>query len=128
MTNEYISAIVLTFKTKTMKKLVVIVFAMFASFSISAQNRFETAAKETVAKMNEVVTLNEEQQKQIYDIELNVNTQKAAIRTENADNSTVIQEKTKELYADSNKKTKEIIGAEKFKIWVEYRKAQREKK
>lgn len=111
-----------------MKKLVVIVFAMLASLSVNAQNRFETAAKETVTKMNEVVSLNEEQQKQIFDIEVDVNTKKAAIRAENAGNPTAIQEKTKEVNSDSNKKTKEIIGAEKFKVWADYRKAQREKK
>lgn len=95
---------------------------------MKAQNRFETAAKETVTKMNEVVSLNEEQQKQIFDIEVDVNTKKAAIRAENAGDPTAIQEKTKEVNSDSNKKTKEIIGAAKFKVWADYRKAQREKK
>ena len=110
-----------------MKKLLVFVFAMFVSMNVTAQNRFEKAAKETVTTMNEVVSLTEEQQKQIYDIELNVNTQKAAVRQENSGNSAVIQEKTKEINSDSNTKTEAILGTEKFKTWVANRKAQKNK-
>lgn len=86
-----------------MKKFTVLLLVFLASISINAQEKFETAAKATAAKMNEIVTLTEAQQKQIYEIELDKNIKKAEIQKEIEGNQEVIKEKVtkvnKEAYA-----------------------------
>ncbi|WPR70099.1 hypothetical protein SLW70_09065 [Flavobacterium sp. NG2] len=111
-----------------MKKGILLICFVFASLSMVAQDRFETAAKETVAKMNEVVSLSDIQQKQLYDLELSNNKKRAEVRKENEGNQSVIQEKMKEINVESYAATREILGAAKMKEWAEYRKQERSKK
>ena len=111
-----------------MKKFAVLLIMIFVSLGINAQDKFETEAEKWVAEMNEVITLSEAQQKQIYDIELNKNIKKAEIRKENAGNQQVIKEKVTELNKEAYAAMREVVGAEKMKMWSEYRKEQNAKK
>ena len=111
-----------------MKKFAVLLIMIFVSLGINAQDKFETEAEKWVAEMNEVITLSEAQQKQIYDIELNKNIKKAEIRKENAGNQPVIKEKVTALNKEAYAAMREVVGAEKMKMWSEYRKEQLAKK
>jgi hypothetical protein len=111
-----------------MKKFTVLLLVFLASISINAQEKFETAAKATAAKMNEIVTLTEAQQKQIYEIELDKNIKKAEIQKEIEGNQEVIKEKVTKVNKEAYAAEREVIGAEKMKIWGDYRKEQLAKK
>ncbi len=111
-----------------MKKLMIIALLVFGTVTMSAQKRFEDAAKATVTEMSGVVKLSQEQSDQIYALELKNNIKRGAIREENAGNQPKIQEEMKALNMEAFSSTREILGATEMKTWADYQKEKREKK
>lgn len=106
---------------------------MFVSLTINAQEgnaneKFEAGAKKWVAEMNQVLTLSESEQKQIYDIDLNKRIKMTEIRKENAGDQAVIKEKVTELNKAAFAEMRKVVGADRMKTWSEYRKEQMAKK
>ncbi len=116
-----------------MKKLTALLIMMFVSLSINAQDanpneKFEAEAKKWVAEMNQVLTLSESEQKQIYDIDLNKRIKMGETRKENAGDQAVIKEKATELNKAAFADMRKVVGADRMKIWSDYRKEQQAKK
>lgn len=116
-----------------MKKFTVLLFVMLVSLSIKAQEanpneKFVAEATKWVAEMNQVLTLSESEQKQIYDIDLNKRTKMGEIRKENAGDQAVIKEKVTELNKAAFAEMRKVVGADRMKIWSDYRKEQQAKK
>jgi MoxR-like ATPase len=116
-----------------MKKFAVLLFVMLASISIKAQEanpneKLEAESKKWVTEMNQAITLSETEQKQIYDIDLAKRIKFAEFRKENAGNQPVIKEKVTELNKAAFAEMKKIVGDDRWKMWNEYRKAQKANK
>ena len=116
-----------------MKKITVLLFVMLVSLSIKAQEenpreKLEAESKKWVTEMNQAVTLSETEQKQIYDIDLTKRIKFAEFRKENAGNQPVIKEKVTELNKAAFAEMKKIVGDDRWKMWNEYRKAQKANK
>lgn len=116
-----------------MKKFTVLLFVILVSLKISAQDsnaneKFVAEANKLVAEMNQVVTLSESEQKQIFDLDVAKRIKMAEIRKENAGNQPVIKEKVTELNKAGSADIRKVLGADRMKIWSEYRKEQQAKK
>ena len=116
-----------------MKKFTVLLIMIFVSLSINAQEsngneKLVAESKKLVAEMNQVITLSEAEQKQIYDIDLKKRVKFAEFRKENAGNQPLIKEKMGELNKAAYADIRKVVGADKMKIWGEYRKEQQAKK
>lgn len=116
-----------------MKKITVLLFMMLVSLSNYAQDsnaneKLEAEAKKWVAEMNQVLTLSESEQKQIYEIDLNKRIKMAEVRKENAGDQPVIKEKVTELNKAAFADMRKVVGADRMKIWSDYRKEQQAKK
>ena len=116
-----------------MKKIKVLLLVMFASLSVNAQDtnaneKFEAEATKWVAEMNSVLTLSESEQKEIYAIDLNKRIKMDAVRKENAGDQPMIKEKVTELNKEAYAAMRKVVGADRMKIWSDYRKEQQAKK
>lgn len=116
-----------------MKKFTVLLVMMLVSLCTNAQDananeKLEAESKKWVAEMNQVLTLSEAEQKQIYDIDLNKRIKMNEIRKENAGNQPVIKEKVTELNKAAFAEMRKVVGADRMKIWSDYRKEQQAKK
>ena len=109
------------------KSLGLLIMILFVSLSASAQAKFENAAKAVVDEMVKEIAITEEQQKQIYEVELAKNIAIGEIRSKHAGDQETIKEKVKEENIKSFSLNKAILGNKKSRDWSEYKKAQRNK-
>lgn len=106
-----------------MKKLTLLitVLALFISIAMDAQPKPEKKAKKVANEMTEVLSLNKEESKAIYEIQLERFKSIQAWRKEYADDPETLKEKQKELGKKVYNQVKHVIGVERQKQWAAYK-------
>ncbi len=102
-------------------KLKTLFFALFVTFTLSAQPSPEKKAKKFADEVTQVLELNEEESKAVYEIQLDRIKQNQAIEKEYADNPEEKKAKIKELGNSTFNKMKALLGAERQKKWKAYK-------
>ena len=106
-----------------MKKLkfIIAVFALFTAIAVNAQPKPEAKAKKFTEEMTKVLSLNEEESKAIYQIQVARFTENQAIEKQYGDDPEAKKEKLKELGNKTFKEMKKVLGEERQKQWKEYK-------
>jgi len=106
-----------------MKKLKFLLtfITFFAVVSLSAQPKPEKKAQKFTDEMTEVLSLNKQESKAIYEIQLNRFKEAQRINKEYADDPETKKEKTKELGNKVFNEMKKVLGAERQKQWKAYK-------
>jgi hypothetical protein len=102
-------------------KFLIFCVALCATTVINAQPKPDQKAKKFAEEMTKVLSLNKEESKAIYEIQLVRFTENQEIEKQYADNPEVKKEKLKELGNKVFNETKKIIGEDRQKQWKEYK-------
>ena len=102
-------------------KLLLAVISFLTTLGINAQPNPEKKAKKFTEEMTEVLSLNKEESKAIYEIQLERFKEAQAINKEYADDSEAKKEKQKELGKKVFNQMKDIIGKERQQKWKAYK-------
>jgi hypothetical protein len=102
-------------------KHVFAIIVLFVSLSVSAQQKPEKKAQKFTDEMTEVLSLNKEESKAIYEIQLERFKENQAINEEFADNQEMKKEKLKELGNKVFNQTKKVLGEDRQKQWKDYK-------
>ena len=109
-----------------MKKVIVtLVLVLVASFSYG-QKSAEQRAKANTKEMVKVLSLDANQEAQVYEVNLVKNTKLMA--NDKLESKEEKKANKKAIYVAAGKKIKEIVGLEKMKEWWSYKKAQADRK
>lgn len=103
-----------------MKQLFAIL-AFVMTLGVTAQENPEKKAKKLANEFTQVLSLNEEESKAIYEIQLERFKSAQSINKEFADEPEVKQEKLKALGDKTFNKIKNVLGMERQKQWKEYK-------
>lgn len=103
-----------------MKQLFAIL-AFVLTLSVSAQENPEKKAKKLANEFTQVLSLNEEESKAIYEIQLERFKSVQSVNKEFADEPEVKQEKLKVLGDKVYNQIKDVLGMERQKQWKEYK-------
>lgn len=104
---------------KTQKFLLAFI-VMFVTINLNAQNPAKKAQKFT-DEMTKVLSLNKQESKAIYDIQLYRFKETQAINKEFADDPETKKEKLKELSNKVFNQVKDVIGKDRQKQWKAYK-------
>jgi len=102
-------------------KLLLAFIVLLASISLNAQPNPAKKAQKFTDEMTEVLKLNKEESKAIYDIQLYRFKETQAINKEFADDPETKKEKLKVLSNKVFNQVKDIIGVERQKQWKAYK-------
>lgn len=102
-------------------KHVLAIIILFLSLSVSAQQNPAKKAQKFADEMTEVLSLNKDESKAIYQIQLERFKENQAIQQEFADDPDMKKKKLKELSNKVFNQTKNVIGVERQKQWKEYK-------
>lgn len=102
-------------------KHVFTIIVLFLSLSVSAQQKLEKKAQKVTDEMTEVLSLNKEESKAIYEIQLERFKENQAIKKEYADDPEMKKEKLKELGNKVYNEVKKVLGVERQKQWKAYK-------
>ena len=119
-----------------MKKLGILLIAMLAVATMSMAQGFgggqqmspEERAKQQTAQIKEAVGLNADQEKKVYDLNLEAGKQMAKMREDmqgGGGDFQAMREKMTTMRAEQDKKMKEILTADQ---WTKYQKFQEERR
>jgi hypothetical protein len=103
-----------------MKQLFAIL-AFVMTLGVTAQENPEKKAKKIANEFTQVLSLNEEESKAIYEIQLERFKSAQSINKEFADEPEVKQEKLKVLGDKTFNQIKNVLGMERQKQWKEYK-------
>lgn len=103
-----------------MKQLFVIIM-LFLTFGVSAQENPEKKAKKLANEFTQVLSLNEEESKAIYEIQLERFKSTQSFNKEFADQPEIKEEKLKALGDKVYNQIKNVLGIERQKQWKEYK-------
>ena len=103
-----------------MKQLFAIL-AFVMTLGVTAQENPEKKAKRLANEFTQVLSLNEEESKAIYEIQLERFKSAQSINKEFADEPEVKQEKLKVLGDKTFNQIKNVLGMERQKQWKEYK-------
>ena len=103
-----------------MKQLFAIL-AFVMTLGVTAQENPEKKAKKLANEFTQVLSLNEEESKAIYEIQLERFKSAQSINKEFADEPEVKQEKLKVLGDKTFNQIKNVLGMERQKQWKEYK-------
>lgn len=103
-----------------MKQIFTILAFVFA-LGVSAQENPEKKAKKLADEFTTVLSLNEQESKTIYEVQLERFKSAQAINKEFADQPEVKQEKLKALGDKTFNQIKNVLGIERQKQWKEYK-------
>lgn len=103
-----------------MKQLFAI-FVFVLTLSVSAQENPEKKAEKLANEFTQVLSLNEEESKAIYRIQLERFKTAQAINKEFAEQPEIKQEKLKALGDKTFNQIKNVLGMERQKQWKEYK-------
>lgn len=103
-----------------MKQLFAIL-ALVLTLGMTAQENPEKKAKKLANEFTQVLSLNEEESKAIYEIQLERFKSVQSINEEFADQPEVKQEKLKTLGDKVYNQIKNVLGMERQKQWKEYK-------
>ena len=103
-----------------MKQIFTILAFVFA-LGVSAQENPEKKAKKLADEFTTVLSLNEQESKAIYEVQLERFKSAQAINKEFADQPEVKQEKLKALGDKTFNEIKNVLGIERQKQWKEYK-------
>jgi hypothetical protein len=103
-----------------MKQIFTILAFVFA-LGLSAQENPEKKAKKLADEFTTVLSLNEQESKAIYEVQLERFKSAQAINKEFADQPEVKQEKLKALGDKTFNQMKAVLGQERQKQWKEYK-------
>jgi hypothetical protein len=106
---------------KIIMKQVFALIVLFLSLSMNAQQSNEKKAKKLADEFTQVLSLNEEESKAIYEIQLERFKSAQSINEEFADQPEVKQEKLKALGNKVYNQLKNILGKERQEQWKEYK-------
>ena len=102
-------------------KHVFALIVLFVSLSASAQQTPEKKAQKFADEMTEVLSLNKEESKAIYEIQLERFKENQAINKEFGDDPEMKKEKLKVLGNKVFNQMKDVIGVERQKQWKAYK-------
>jgi Na+-transporting methylmalonyl-CoA/oxaloacetate decarboxylase gamma subunit len=102
-------------------KLLVAFMLLFSSLGLSAQVKIEKKAQKLADEMTQVLSLNKEESKAIYEIQLERFIESQTINEEFADDPEMKKEKLKELGNKVFNQTKKVLGVERQKQWQDYK-------
>jgi hypothetical protein len=103
-----------------MKHLFAII-VLFLSLTVSAQPSPEKKAQKFADEMTQVLSLNKEESKAIYEIQLERFKENQAINKEFGNDPEMKKEKLKDLVNKVFNQTKKILGEERQKQWKEFK-------
>jgi cell shape-determining protein MreC len=121
--NATLHSIINNNKYSKMNKIkLLFIFIAFLSFSgINAQMNPEKKARKLTDEMTSVLSLNEEESKAIYEIQLNRFKESQSIQKEYADNPEQKKEQLKKLGDKAFNQIKNVLGTERQKKWKEHK-------
>lgn len=102
-------------------KHVLAIVVLFLSLSVSAQQKLEKKAQKFTDEMTQVLSLNKEESKAIYEIQLERFKESQLIQKEYADDPDMKKEKLKELGNKVYNQVKKVLGVERQKQWKDYK-------
>ena len=102
-------------------KHVFLVMVLLATLGLSAQESPEKKAKKLTDEFTQVLSLNEDESKAIYEIQLNRFKEGQSINEEFADEPEVKKEKLKALGDKVYNQVKNVLGKERSEKWKEYK-------
>ena len=102
-------------------KHVFAILALFVTLSVSAQQNPAKKAQKFTDEMTEVLSLNKEESKAIYEIQLERFKENQAINKEFGDNPEMKKEKLKALGNQVFNQMKNILGKERQEQWKAYK-------
>ena len=105
---------------KTLKLLLAMIALMLFSV-INAQPKPEKKAQKLADEMTEVLSLNKEESKAIYQIQLERFKTAQSLKKEYANDPETLKEKQKELGDKVFNQVKNILGKERQQKWKEYK-------
>lgn len=88
---------------------------------VNAQPKPEKKAQKIADEMTEVLSLNKQESKAIYEIQLERFRTVQALRKEYADDPETLKEKQKELGKKVFNQTKHVLGKERQQKWKDYK-------
>lgn len=103
-----------------MKHLFTII-ALAATLCLNAQAKPEKKAQKFTDEMTKVLSLNKEESKAIYEIQLERFRENQSIEKEFADNPEIKKQKMKALGNKVFNETKKVLGVERQKQWKAYK-------
>ena len=103
------------------KRLVLPIIAFFLSMVLYAQPNPAKKAQKFTDEMTEVLSLNKEESKAIYEIQLERFKSIQAWKKEYADDPETLKEKQKELGNKVYNQVKNVIGVERQKQWAAHK-------
>ena len=111
-----------------MKKIIISLFAVCLSFYSFGQqpgqgpgNRPdpETQAKEITKKMKEVIQFSDEQEKQVYELNLENAKKRRSLMQNRTEDREAMREKIQVLNSEYEASLKKILNEEQYKKWLE---------
>lgn len=102
-------------------KHVFVLIVLFVSFSVTAQQNPEKKAQKFTDEMTKVLSLNKEESKAIYEIQLERFKENQAINKEFGDDAEMKKEKLKVLGNKVFNQVKNILGKERQAQWKAYK-------
>ena len=111
-----------------MKKLLTLVCVLFFTLSISAQSKQEKIAKRNTDIATEVLSLNKETSAKVYAIQLVREQKSSDIKKTTTDDKISFKVAIKKLNKSTAQKMTVLLGTERFKKIMTYKREQREKK
>lgn len=102
-------------------KHVFLVIVLLATVGLSAQEKPEKKAKKLADEFTQVLSLNEEESKVIYQIQLDRFKEAQSINEEFSDQPEVKKEKLKALGDKVYNQVKNVLGKERSEKWKEYK-------
>ena len=112
-----------------MKLRIAIIALLFTVFTVSAQKKktVESSAKNNTAEMTKVLSLNEEQSAEIYEINLEKFKILEAIRKDKSLDKVSKKAKSKEAFLAAGQKFSTVVGHAVLKKWFKHNKEKRNK-
>jgi hypothetical protein len=102
-------------------KHVFLVMVLLTTLGLSAQESPEKKAKKLADEFTQVLSLNEEESKAIYQIQLDRFKENKVINEEFADEPEIKKEKSKALGDKVYNQVKNVLGKERSEKWKEYK-------
>ena len=102
-------------------KILLTVLALISISAINAQPNPEKKAKKFTDEMTEVLSLNEEESKAIYEIQLERFKTVQSLKKEYANDPKTLKEKQKALGNEVFNKVKNVLGKERQQKWKDYK-------
>jgi pantothenate kinase type III len=102
-------------------KQLFLILSFVVTLGVSAQENPEKKAKKLANEFTQVLSLNEEESKSIYEIQLERFKSAQSINKEFADQPEIKEEKLKLLGDKVFNQIKEVLGMDRQKQWKEYK-------